>query len=319
MENEITDLKNYKLSFHGQGKKYFGILLKNWLLTLITLGIYYPWAKVKNLQFIYGSTALNKEHFAFHGTGREMFVGLLKTIFIFGLIYTMAFLFVYLEMPVLGSVFFYFTFIAAVPLAIHGSYRYRFSRTSWRGIRFGYRGDRTELFSTYFKWIFFTIITLGVYGAWMKIKLRGYLLSNVRAGNIEFSYKGAGKDFFILNLKDFFLSLVTLGVYSFWWQRDLFAYYVNNLTFSKEGQQIRLKSIATGSGFFKLNSVNVLLFIFTLGIGYAWVATRTMTFVTKNIKLIGDIDLATIKQTEDEYTDATGDDMSGILDINFII
>ena len=319
MENEISELKNYKLSFHGQGKKYFGILIKNWLLTIITLGIYYPWAKAKNLQFIYGSTSLNNDRFSFHGTGREMFVGFIKTIVLFGLIYGMAFLFAYLEMTVLGSILFYFTFIAAVPVAIHGSYRYRFSRTSWHGIRFGYRGNRSELFSDYFKWIFFSIITLGVYGSWMKIKLRSYLMNNVRAGNVEFNFKGAGYAYFKMNLKDFGLTLITLGIYSFWWQRDLFAYYVNNLTLNKEGQQIRLKSIATGSGFFKLNSVNVLLFIFTLGIGYAWVATRTMTFVTKNIKLIGDIDLATIKQTEDEYTDATGEDMSGFLDINFII
>jgi len=63
----------------------------------------------------------------------------------------------------------------------------------------------------------------------------------------------------------------------------------------------------------------VFLFIFTLGFGYAWVATRTMTFVTKNIKLTGDIDLDTITQTEDDYNDATGDDMSDFLDIDFII
>ena len=144
-------------------------------------------------------------------------------------------------------------------------------------------------------------------------------MNNVRAGNVEFNFKGAGYAYFKMNLKDFGLTLITLGIYSFWWQRDLFAYYVDNLTLNKEGQQIRLKSIATGGDFFKLISVNVLLFIFTLGFGYAWVATRTMTFVTKNIKLTGDIDLDTITQTEDDYNDATGDDMSDFLDIDFII
>ena len=319
MENELPDVKNYKLSFHGQGKDYFGIVIVNWLLTIITLGIYYPWAKAKNLQFLYGSTALEGDRFAFHGTGREMFVGFIKTILLFGIIYGLLVLFFYLEMPILGILIFYFTFLAVLPIAIHGSYRYRFSRTSWRGIRFGYRGDRTELFTSFFQWIFFTIITLGIYGAWMEMKLRSYLLSNVRAGNVEFKYKGVGSEYFLLNLKGYLLSLITLGVYSFWWYKDLLAYYVNHLSLHKDNEQIRMKSVATAGGIFKMVMGNLLIVIFTLGLGYAWAITRTMKFMTDNIKLEGNMDLTNIEQTEDDYNDATGDDMTGLLDINFII
>ena len=319
MENELPDLKNYKLSFHGQGKAYFGIIIVNWLLTIVTLGFYFPWAKAKNLKYLYGSTALENDRFAFHGTGREMFVGFIKTIVIFGLIYGILALFMYLEMPVLGVLLFYFAFIAILPVAVHGSYRYRFSRTSWRGIRFGYRGDRNELVVNFFQWIFFTIITLGIYGAWMEMKLRNYLMSHVRAGNVEFKYKGVGSKYFILNLKGYLLSIITLGIYSFWWYKDLFAYYVDNLSLHKDGQQIKMKSIATVGDIFKMVMGNLLIVIFTLGLGYAWAVTRTMNFMVSNIKLQGDMDLTNIQQTEDDYNDATGDDMTGFLDINFII
>lgn len=319
MENEITDLKNYKLSFHGQGKEYFRIILVNWLLTIITLGFYFPWAKAKSLKYLYGSTSFEKDRFTFHGTGREMFSGFIKFIVVFGLIYGMAFLFGYLEMPILGSIIFYFSFIVVLPFVIHGSYHYRFSRTSWRGIRFGYHGDRSELFTGFFKWVFFYVITLGIYGSWLIMKLRGYLLNNVRAGNVEFKYKGIGSEYFMLNLKGILLSLITLGVYVSWWQKNLFAYYVNNLTLNKDGQQIKMKSTATGGEFFKLNLINFLLIIFTLGFGYAWAVTRTMNFITGKIKLTGDMDLANIQQTEDDYNDTTSDDMTGFLDINFII
>ena len=319
MENELPDLKNYKLSFHGQGKAYFGIIIVNWLFTIVTLGFYFPWAKAKNLKYLYGSTALENDRFTFHGTGREMFVGFIKAIVIFGLIYGILALFMYLEMPVLGVLLFYFTFIAILPVAVHGSYRYRFSRTSWRGIRFGYRGDRNELVVNFFQWIFFTIITLGIYGAWMVMKLRNYLMSHVRAGNVEFKYKGVGSKYFILNLKGYLLSIITLGIYSFWWYKDLFAYYVDNLSLHKDGQQIKMKSIATVGDIFKMVMGNLLIVIFTLGLGYAWAVTRTMNFMVSNIKLQGDMDLTNIQQTEDDYNDATGDDMTGFLDINFII
>ena len=111
MENEISELKNYKLSFNGQGKTYFGIVIINWLLTIITLGIYYPWAKAKNLQYIYGATALNNDRFAFHGTGREMFIGFIKAVVIVGILYGIFPLFQFLEMPILGGVIFYFAVI----------------------------------------------------------------------------------------------------------------------------------------------------------------------------------------------------------------
>ena len=144
-------------------------------------------------------------------------------------------------------------------------------------------------------------------------------MSNVRAGNIGFNYKGSGSKYLLINLKGYLLSVITLGIYGAWWQKDRFAYYVDNLTLNKDNQQIRMKSIATGGEFLKLGLVNLLIFIFTLGFGYAWVVTRSMNFITSKIKLQGDIDLDNIQQTEDDFDDATGDDMAGFLDINFVI
>ena len=217
--------QEYKLDFHGKGSDFFGIIIVNWLLTIVTLGIYYPWAKAKQLQYIYSATSLNGDSFSFHGTGKEMFKGFIKAILIFGTLYGILILAMYLKMPFWGLFLFYVGLIAIFPVAIHGSYRYRMSRTSWRGIRFGYRGDRNEFIKKFFKWIGLTIITLGFYGAWMSINMRNYLLSNVRFGNAEFEYEGDGSDYFVLNLKGYLLTIVTLGIYSFWWQKELFEYF----------------------------------------------------------------------------------------------
>ncbi|MFC5682028.1 YjgN family protein [Flavobacterium sp. MAHUQ-51] len=311
--------QNYELDFKGKGSDFFGIIIVNWLLTIITLGFYYPWAKAKQLQFIYSSTSLNGDAFSFHGTGKEMFKGFIKAIMIFGILYGTLFLFVYLEMPFVGLLLFYIGLIAIFPLAIHGSYRYRMSRTSWRGIRFGYRGDRNELIKLFFKWIGLTIITLGIYGAWMTINLRTYLLGNVRFGDAEFEYDGDGGDYFVLNLKGYFLTIITLGIYGFWWQKDLFEYYVNNLTIRKGNEKINFTSTASGGDFFSLILVNLLILIFTLGLGYAWVVTRTMEFIFSNITLDGDLNLDTLMQTEENYKDATGEDLSDFLDLDAVM
>jgi len=316
MEETVQSLENYKLEFKGNGGSFFSIIIINWLLTILTLSLYYPWAKAKQLRYIYSATVLNGDSFSFQGTGKEMFKGFIKAILIFAILYGGLILFIYLKMPFVGLLLFYVGLIAVLPIAIHGSYRYRMSRTSWRGIRFGYRGDRKEFTILFFKCIFFTIISFGIYGSWMAMNMRNYLLSNVRFGDAEFDYDGNGGDYFLLNLKGYFLTIFTLGIYGFWWQKDLFEYYVNNLSLQKGDKKINFTSTATGGDFFSLIIVNLLIIIFTLGLGFAWAAMRTMKFIFEHIELDGNLDLNNLSQTEENYKDATGEDISDYLNLD---
>lgn len=308
--------KSFKLTFNGTGGEFFSIIIVNWLLTVITLGFYYPWAKAKQLKFIYGSTALNNDRFSFNGTGKEMFIGFIKTIIIIGIIYGAFFLFAYLEMPRIGLLIVYLLFFAIIPIAIHGTYRYRMSRTTWRGIRFGYRGDRSDLISNFYKWVLLTVVSLGIYGAWFSVNLRRYIWNNIRMGSAEFEYDADGSDYLWLNIKGYFLTLITLGIYSFWWQKDLFAFYIDNLSMRSGEQKNTFRSTATAGGFFELVIINLIIIIFTFGLGYAWVVTRTMKFIADNIEIEGDIDLDTLAQTEEEYTDAIGEDLGDALNLD---
>lgn len=313
-------LKNrYPLNYNGKGSEYFGIIIINWLLTIITLGLYYPWAKARQLQYLYSSSFFNDDSFTFHGTGKEMFKGFIKALIIFGAMYAILLIFIAIEMPTIGLIIFYVLLFALFPLAIHGSFRYRMSRTTWRGVRFGYRGNRNEFIKSFFKWIFFTIISIGFYGAWMTINIRKYIIEHIRMGNLRFKYIGNGADFFILNLIGYFLTMITLGIYLFWWQKDLFAYFVDNIKIvGDEHDGATFKSDATAGDFFKLLVGNFLLIIFTLGIGYAWVVTRNLEFAARHIVIEGNIDFDTIQQTEEDYRDATGEDVGDILDIDLI-
>jgi uncharacterized membrane protein YjgN (DUF898 family) len=319
MEETLKPPTNYQLEFNGKGSEFFSVIIVNWLLTILTLGFYYPWAKARKLQFLYGETSLNGDSFSFHGTGKEMFKGFIKALLLIGILYGLFFLFIYLKSPLIGLGILYLGILALLPFAIHGSYRYRMSRTSWRGIRFGYRGDRKEFSMNFFKWLLYTICTFGIYSSWMSINMRNYILGNIRFGDVEFNSDGDGGDYFMLNLKGYFLSIFTLGIYLFWWQKDLFEYYINNLSMSKDDKEIALNSTVTGGGFFKLAIVNILIIIGTFGIGYAWVVTRTMKYIFENIEMEGNIDLNLLSQTEDNYKDATGEDIGDFLDMDFVM
>lgn len=312
-----------RLSFKGKGGDLFVVLLVNWLLTMITFGLYYPWAKARKLGWYYENTELDGHPFHFHGTGGEMFKGFIKALVLMLVIYGPYFYVIAaqaLHLILYAFIWLFLGSLVFIPLAIHGTYRYRASRSSWRGIHFGYHGQLGELFKICLRDGFLTLITLGIYGSWFAMNLRNYLLNHVRYGSSQFRYKGDGLEYFVLNLKGYFLTLITLGIYSFWWQRDLFNYYVDNLAWEfSDGKRIRFKSTATGGGFFGLLLGNVLLIIVTLGIGFAWAEVRTMRFILNNVELDGDADLNTVVQTESEHKDATADDLGDMLDIGVII
>lgn len=318
-ELQTNDTQIFELEFKGQGAEFFGILLVNWILTALTLGFYYPWARAKQLQYVYSHTTLNNESFNFSGTGAEIFKGFIKLMGMYILILLVFFLFVrFSQAPILGAILLYLVVFALIPLIIHGSLRYRMSRTSYRGIRFGYRGSRKELTRLFFRDLLFTVLTLGIYNSWFTMNLRAYTHRHFRYGDIEFSNEGKGGEYFILNLVGFLLTIVTLGIYSFWWQKNIFNYYVDNMKLKKGNQHVEFKSTATGGAFFGLGLTNFLLLFFTLGIASAWVEMRTLRFIFKHIKMSGDIDLSDVAQTEDDYKDALGEDAVDFLNIDFI-
>ena len=315
MENEESESKVYKLGFSGKGSEFFGIVIINWLLNIVTLHFYSAWANAKTLQYLYGSSTLNGDNFTFHGTGKEMFKGYLKLFLIFIVLFATCGSLFYFNEIAAGIAILYFSLIIVAPIIIHGKYRYQLSRSSWRGIRFGYHGNRKDMIANYFKWIFFTIISLGIYASWMVMNMTKYIVENIRLGDIEFRFSGKGKDYLLMALKGGVLSVITLGVYFIWYWKTLVEYFLKNISLYRNGKEIRLKSSFTIGQIFQLTIVNYFAIVLSLGIALPWVVTRSMKIITKNIVLEGDIDLDNIQQTEDDYTE----EESNILDINFVM
>ena len=77
------DNSRHSFVFTGKGGEYFLICLVNFLLTIITLGIYGPWALIKCRRYIYQHVTLKGQPFSYKGTGGAIFVSMLLWWFIF--------------------------------------------------------------------------------------------------------------------------------------------------------------------------------------------------------------------------------------------
>lgn len=67
---------------------------------------------------------------------------------------------------------------------------------------------------------------------------------------------------------------------------------------------------------FSLIVVNYLIILCTLGIGTGIAINRATRVLMENIEFDSEIDADNVMQTEDEYKDATGDDLAGMLDLS---
>ena len=71
-----------------------------------------------------------------------------------------------------------------------------------------------------------------------------------------------------------------------------------------------------GGDFFAVAIVNFLIVVFTFGLGFAWAEIRMINFITQNIWVEGNFDANNLNQTEQEFKDASGDDMLDMLDLD---
>ncbi len=122
------------IQFTGSGSEYFRIWIVNLLLTLVTLGVYYPWAKVRRLRYFYGNTLVGRHPLGFHANPRRMLRGYALVVLLLAL-YSAA----GRVSPMAGLIA--FVLVAALwPALLQASMRFRLANTSWRGLRFRFHG-----------------------------------------------------------------------------------------------------------------------------------------------------------------------------------
>lgn len=123
------------IEFTARGSDYFRVWIVNLLLTVVTLGLYYPWAKARTLRYFYGNTRIDGHPLDFHGQPRRMLRGLLL---VGGLFFAYS-----LASEVSGEVgLLALVIVASIwPALLQAGWAFRVGQTSWRGLRFEFTGE----------------------------------------------------------------------------------------------------------------------------------------------------------------------------------
>ena len=165
-------------------------------------------------------------------------------------------------------------------------------------------------FVLYFIGGVFTVLTLGLYLPFFKMKSEKFWRENSWFGDVQFSFSGIGKEFYMKYVLTILLTPLTLGFYLFWFTADLKRYlwshtHVGGATFHFP---------INGKDYMKLKVTNFFIILFTLGVGFPWVVVRNQKFVTDNLVLAGNIELNRIIQ-EMKTSGAFGEEALDVMDI----
>jgi uncharacterized membrane protein YjgN (DUF898 family) len=345
-----------RLIENGRFGELFVLFIINILLGIITIGIYRFWGKTRIRKYIWSRTSFRGEHFEYSGTGLELFIGFLFAFVLFGPPFIGFYVWLYFDpLPTdpgdpgalrhialfylvafgLLIVAFYFMHVATF-----AAYRYRLSRTLWRGIRGSVSGSAWTYGFLGFGLSLLNGVALGWTKPWADSVLIKYRLGRTTFGseplrcNIE-----AGKlypPFVAAWLITFLATVVAIaGIVGLMFSyRDLMTrpgsqppmsfliaivllyllipvVWLITINFYRAAliRQTAATSTLSGLSFrfdvggwrlMWFNVSNFLLVLFTLGLLLPLVILRYARLIAELLRVEGDIDYSKMKQSQDK-------------------
>jgi uncharacterized membrane protein YjgN (DUF898 family) len=176
--------------FTGSGSEYFRIWIVNLLLTIVTLGIYSAWAKVRRARYFYDNTVLAGASFDYHGTPMSILRGRLVAVAFFGA-YNIAFMISdaagFAALVLLG---------AAIPWLIWKSLQFKLYNSSYRGIRFGFGGTPGKVYLTYLALPLLTLLSVSLLAPFTHQRIKKFQHDHSRYGSTSFSFHASVGSFY---------------------------------------------------------------------------------------------------------------------------
>jgi uncharacterized membrane protein YjgN (DUF898 family) len=337
--------------FTGSGAEYFGIWIVNLLLTILTIGIYSAWAKVRRLQYFYRHTELAGSSFDFHGKPIKILIGrVIALIMLFAYNYSVRIQSVWTLVIVCVIAF-------IMPALLRNSLRFRLYNTSWRGVRFHFRGAVARAYRVFLLNGFLSLITLYVLAPFMHQRVKAYQHDNTWFGKTQCSFHARVGQFY----KIYLLVLAAIAVFVFvvvmsgvggafvaiaeaqrhgghanpaGFIRALFILYgalillgvsvgpmfhalITNLIWSNTriGEH-RIECNMSPGRLIWITLTNFVLVALTLGLFIPWASVRLAKFQLESVRLIPAGDLQQFVESEPEDVDAVGEEAASAFDFD---
>jgi uncharacterized membrane protein YjgN (DUF898 family) len=200
-----ADIPRERFSFQGNGSEYFRIWIVNLLLTILTVGIYSPWAKVRKNRYIYGNLQLAGSYFDYRAKPLIILRGrMIALALLLGVAVSQWFF------PVLSLASFLLIGLVT-PWLIVRARMFNMRYTSYRNIRFAFNPAYGESYKAIYWYGFLALITFGLAVPYAHYQRSKFVVSNTRYGNLNFGLAEVGGKFFFAYIVGFGIAAVLIA------------------------------------------------------------------------------------------------------------
>lgn len=336
---QAQKLIRYRFKFHGNAREFFGIWIVNILLTIVTLGAYSAWAKVRQTRYLYGNLEFADSRFQYLAEPKAILRGrLIALILLAPYIY-----FSYVDPQLAGVIFIGLLLIA--PILIVLANRFRFHNTAYRNIRFRFSGTIGEAYMYYTVLPVFAVFTFGLAIPAVIKAQREFKMNNTAWGANYFSTQASYGFFYSLMFLLLAVMLISglalalgfgflagmngalefLQLFSFV-PGMLFYVFILHYFNSSVFQHMLERSEIAGAKFetfqikpgtyANIQATNLLAIIFTAGLAYPWAKIRSLTYLTENISVLSKVGMEHIVQADTEESNAISEEVANMYELD---
>lgn len=344
-----ASLRRHPFEFRGRGSEYFGIWIVNLLLTIITLGIYGAWAKVRTWRYFYANTYIGEYALDYHASPVRILIGRLIAISIL-IAYSVS-----VQFTRYAGFFWGPFFLVALPWLINSSLRFNARNTSYRNVRLNFRGTYWSAVKAYILWPIAAAISLFTLSP-LAHRARDYFyVNNHTFGGRPFRTEFSGWQIYRIYLLAFAIMLVAgaglvwavssmlphgaartaiphlppaqslklLVPILFFYVGFFFAVVlINTMAFNLSIGHMRLderhffESKVSVLPVLWIGFTNLLLLVVTLGLFYPWALVRLRRYMTSRLALLAASDLDEFTSEVVATQGAIGEEVAAFFDIN---
>lgn len=345
-----TQAKRLNIEFTGSAGEYFRIWIVNTFLTIVTVGIYAAWAKVRSRQYFYRNTVLDGHAFDYTANPGAILKGHLIIAAGLGLYKLLNTYNQILGLGLAGLL------SLAFPFLVYKSLRFFAHNSSFRNVRFQFLGTLGESYRTYLFLPFFVPFTLGLIIPYWAFRKKKYFFDNFAYGTTGNSFAGrpwpfyrayasavltfvifiivcaALVMFFVPHIKDSmpfdkgtaskmaaflpFVGVLLILPLSIFIQQKLYAWTTNYCLGHSNLGKLRLQSTLKGTRLFWISITNILLMVVSLGLLTPWAKVRRMRYVLGNLAVITDGSLDDFMAAAAQGDGSIGEAATDLFDID---
>jgi uncharacterized membrane protein YjgN (DUF898 family) len=185
MESQQEAQPDYaQVEFNGNTSDYFSIWIVNLALTIVTLGVYSAWAKVRKERYFYTHTSLAGGSFDYHAKPKAILLGRIIAVLMLGIYLSSS----YID-PIAPFVVIVLIFLIA-PWLLVRSRIFRMRVSSYRGIRFDFKRNYAEAFKVYYLSGLVILVSFGLASATSNFMRNKFAVNQSGFGQTDFKFNG---------------------------------------------------------------------------------------------------------------------------------